>query len=327
MLEVRAFTDCAGIEAPIEALYALQSVGCVGEIVHAGSCEVDDGVRNLSLCLHKEPETVFANMLHRDFDRGGVSFDLASQCQSKLPSDVRMYVIGFPCQPFSQRNVHSSIWGHPSAKIVFAMLDTLQVMKPEVGVLENVKGLVTRGAAALIVKNIVAMDLFFVAMIDWVDPEDIGLDVQRPRIHIVCVRKDCAAVSSHDELKALVSDFMKLITERVSKKRGRVSFTRALKKHMGIESAPTPKSSSFKPCDRTLDVTCERHWCKCCKCQGCRAPGLRHLAVVRHEWISRRRHLPDDRDGQQNRLDQHGRADVSAVGVAPHGIPCQSARF
>lgn len=75
----------------------------------------------------------------------GTSFDLLSKTAQPAPKNIDLYFCGFPCQPWSRANARSTLWEHPSAQLVFGLADTLQQVRPNSAILENVLGLKTAG--------------------------------------------------------------------------------------------------------------------------------------------------------------------------------------
>ena len=77
---IRVGTDCAGIEAPIQALMNIKV-----PFQHVFSCEVDPHCQE-SIDANYHPENRYTDMTTRD--------------PASLP-DIDLYVCGFPCQSFS----------------------------------------------------------------------------------------------------------------------------------------------------------------------------------------------------------------------------------
>ena len=120
---IKVGTDCSGIEAPIQALRNLQV-----DFSHVFSCDdCPDVIKSMK--ANFQPLTHYPDITKRD--------NATSQY-------VDIYVAGFPCQPFSTAGKQQ---GFEDAKgrgtIFYNVLDYIEVHRPKVFILENVKGLVT----------------------------------------------------------------------------------------------------------------------------------------------------------------------------------------
>ena len=116
-------TDCSGMEAPILALDGLNI-----HYKHRFSCDNDADVVKTIQANHK-PDILFHDVKTRD---------------NTTTPYVDLYVAGFPCQPFS---VAGKQQGFDDDKgrgtIFFKIANYIDVQRPMVFILENVKGLVT----------------------------------------------------------------------------------------------------------------------------------------------------------------------------------------
>jgi DNA (cytosine-5)-methyltransferase 1 len=116
-------TDCSGLGSP---LCTLRRMGL--RYRHLWASDIDKGARSM-LHQHCKPERIFRSIYSHHSER--------------LPTpDV--YIVGFPCQPFSgagQRHGFDCLGG----RIFFEVLDVIKKTKPRAFLLENVVGLETIG--------------------------------------------------------------------------------------------------------------------------------------------------------------------------------------
>ena len=245
---VKVFTDCSGIEAPLEGLRHLEAIGIVHGTDHIAACELDDLPRHFALRHHRWPRVLLADLLQRDFSNGGCSYDLMSRMIVPVPKGADIYCCGFPCQPWSAAN--SGVvrrWNHQGAQVIFAMVETLKEAKPRTALLENVSGLISRGAWAGLRELLIELDLYYFCLINNQDvsPSDLGFPISRPRVYILLLLVSEAPdfITSNDDLYNTVKSHLTDIKEFCKDKAGRLSFTRFLSKH-GPKSARSSRTEA-----------------------------------------------------------------------------------
>ncbi len=101
--------------------------GCKFE--HVSSCDVDNHVREWIRKVH-EPQSLFCNMLDRDWNRGGVSFDEKAGRETPVRCGPDIYVAGFPCTPYSCLNFESEGIEAEAAKPLFATMEYIHKARP-----------------------------------------------------------------------------------------------------------------------------------------------------------------------------------------------------
>jgi len=148
---------------------------------HLFSCDVDDTVRSFIQAASPPEKTVYADMLRRNLD--------------ELP-DIDIYVVGFPCTPYSLLRRHKTrLMREAAAKPYFELLRVLRAKRPALAILENVLGF-------RIVLDRVLRDLqklgWYTVLYFIIDPTQFGEPVARPRYYILLLRQD-AAVSQNME--------------------------------------------------------------------------------------------------------------------------------
>lgn len=118
---LKVFTDCSGIEAPIQALLRLKV-----KFKHVASSDIDKYCKQVSEAIYK-PGIFYDDLMTRD--------------NSKAPSSD-IYIAGFPCQSFSiagKRGGFDDIRG----TVFYGCADYIREKQPPVFILENVKGLLS----------------------------------------------------------------------------------------------------------------------------------------------------------------------------------------
>jgi site-specific DNA-cytosine methylase len=99
-LSVTVGTDCEGIGAAIEGLRIMQHTGCIVSFRHMWSSEIHGATRSFFLTQHSPADIMCSDMTDRADMMG---LDLRSNRRMQLPTDIDIYVCGFPCCPFSTR--------------------------------------------------------------------------------------------------------------------------------------------------------------------------------------------------------------------------------
>ena len=122
---------------------------------------------------------------------------------SQLP-EHDLYVVGFPCKPFSHLHVGTQGFKERAARPFQAVLKTLREKTPLIAVLENVSGL--RTYLERIHRELYKLGWYEVLTIE-VDPWDMGEPVRRRRFYFLLVRTDVAVAKGtvlDDHVRALL---------------------------------------------------------------------------------------------------------------------------
>ena len=112
-------TDCSGLGSPV---LVLQRMGLPYR--HIWASDSEKACRTV-LRLHCAPERLYRSI----YDRTG---------EQLLHPDL--YVVGFPCQPFSGAGLRLGFAG-TGGTILFKVLETIRLTRPKAFLLENVEGL------------------------------------------------------------------------------------------------------------------------------------------------------------------------------------------
>ena len=166
---IRVGTDCAGIEAPIQALMNIKV-----PFDHVFSCEVDTHCQE-SIDANYHPEIRYTDMTSRD--------------PVTLP-DIDLYVCGFPCQSFSSAGNRNGV-REKRGQLFWYCLDVIRHKKPTYFILENVKGLCTIDQGETFqtildeLDNLKLYDIHY----DMMDTKDYGIPQHRERLFIVGIKK------------------------------------------------------------------------------------------------------------------------------------------
>lgn len=163
-------TDCSGIEAPIQALEILNI-----KYQHMFSSEIDERTRKILLCNY-QPNVIYK--------------DITARNHSKLPK-LDLYVAGFPCQSFSGLGKREGFLDQNGrGTIFFECFETIKSTKPEMFILENVKGLVNHDNGQtfdLILKMLKTLNYHIYHKV--INTLDFGLPQNRERIYIIGLKK------------------------------------------------------------------------------------------------------------------------------------------
>ena len=169
---IRVGTDCSGMEAP---LCALRNIG-IG-FAHDFSCDVDPHVR----------ATIRANFP----PDGEIYEDITKRDSCNLSCDV--YVVGFPCQPFSMQGMQQGFEDKKGRGKIFPFVRKyINENRPTLFLIENVKGLVSvnggRYFEAIMrsLRLIGAYNLYHRIL----NTREHGVPQNRERLYIVGIRKD-----------------------------------------------------------------------------------------------------------------------------------------
>lgn len=171
MKPIKIGTDCAGIEAPIDALKQLGI-----PYIHVFSCEIDDKAR-VVINANSKPVHIYTNITERDH---------------KKLSPIDLYVCGFPCQPFTVMNHTNPLAQHKSHNIFHHVLQVIKHKQPKFFILENVKGLTTGKNKEYFLHILNKLNQLGKYDIHHsiLNTADYGIPQSRPRLYIVGVPKN-----------------------------------------------------------------------------------------------------------------------------------------
>lgn len=165
-------TDCSGMEAPLMALRDLEVPHR-----HSFSCDI----------LPEARTTITAN-----FPNGLMYDDITTRKNATAPK-VDLYVAGFPCQPFSLQGMQQGFEDKKGrGEIFFKVLEYIEMAKPKLFILENVKGLtiINKGEYfKSILGSLEQLGLYSIHH-SVMNTKNHGVPQSRPRVYIVGIRKD-----------------------------------------------------------------------------------------------------------------------------------------
>jgi len=137
---LRVGTDCAGAEAPTFALReisrSLEVLGVDLQVDHTFACDINPASREF-IVRNCHPMALFGDLLARD----RISHCLLAERPRMVPSDLDVYVAGFPCKDFSMLNRKRECLDGPNAEIFHGVVEYIRRHEPRTYVLENVWGL------------------------------------------------------------------------------------------------------------------------------------------------------------------------------------------
>lgn len=188
---LRLGTDCAGAEAPIFAMREIRSaiqtlLGREVQIEHLFSCDVEPSSRRF-IRQNCSPCAFFPDLLART----SISHCIIAERPRIVPSNLDIYVAGFPCKDFSTLNKFRECLTGPNSPIFYGVVRYIREHEPCVFVLENVSGLVNRkrGAPAPIHEVMrILRNIPGYTVRGWrVNSSDYYLPQRRRRVYIVGV--------------------------------------------------------------------------------------------------------------------------------------------
>lgn len=168
----RVATDFSGIDAP---LYALDLLGIKYEYIFGS--EINKYCRETIEMNHK-PLTLYEDITTRDHE--------------SLPL-IDLYIAGFPCQCFSALGKRLGFEDKTRGTMFFHCIKTIKVTRPDIFLLENVKGLKhhDNGKTYEIVMDTLKEMEEYDIYSDVYNTKDYGLPQSRPRIYFIGIKKTC----------------------------------------------------------------------------------------------------------------------------------------
>lgn len=138
---LRFGTDCSGAEAPWFALKAISSelasqLSLSLEVQHRFACDIQ-AVSQQFIVQNSQPWVLFSDLLER-LDTG---YCLQAKMMVPVPSQLDLYVAGFPCKDFSILNSNRPCLQGPHASTFHGVVEYIKRHQPATFLLENVQGL------------------------------------------------------------------------------------------------------------------------------------------------------------------------------------------
>jgi len=165
----RIGTDCSGIEAPIEALFQMNT-----SYIHEFSCEIDENARETAKANHPS-KIVYTDIFSRDHN---------------LLPDIDIYVCGFPCQSFSIAGGKKGT-NIKSGTVIYECIKVISIKKPEIFILENVKNILSfrfKHVIDFIKKSISDLNIYDLNISTY-DTRNFGIDQHRERVYFIGTKK------------------------------------------------------------------------------------------------------------------------------------------
>lgn len=135
--------------------------------------------------------------------------------------EVDLLTGGVPCQSFSQAGMRKGL-EDPRGTLMFKFIDILNVLKPKVFMIENVKGLMTHNKGETIKKIIEEMNKggeCYSISYKCLDSSNYGVPQKRERTFIVGVKKDLFSMSTAADATVVPFVFPKPTTLEENKKK------------------------------------------------------------------------------------------------------------
>ena len=177
---LRVGLDCAGLDSPIQALKKLKI-----PFKHVWSADIDPN------CIKQIKANFKPQILFGDPDGPFKNGDITQRDNSKLP-DIDLYISGFPCQSFSSMGKRMGL-KDTRGNVFFSCIDVIKKKKPQMVVLENVRGLLSndKGRTWEIIWGEILKLQKLGYSVDWkvLNTKDYGLPQNRPRVYILGKKK------------------------------------------------------------------------------------------------------------------------------------------
>lgn len=175
-------SDCSGLDGGAFAMNRLAP----GEFRHWFGSEIHAPFQRIFKLLHPECENVFGDVGQRANDK------LKAE-RMKNPNACFVYTSGFPCQPYSRDGArHGQV--DPRSQVVYHVMATIEALRPDIFLLENVPDLATDPKFREIFKEIMEIltgignECYYVDF-RMIDSIDFSVPARRSRVYIVGVLK------------------------------------------------------------------------------------------------------------------------------------------
>ena len=164
-------TDCSGIEAPVQALKLLNV-----NYDHIFSSDIN------KYCI---------KFIKQNHNPKYIYDDITNRKHKNIP-DIDIYVAGFPCQAFSSQSAGKRKgFDDTRGTIFFHCLETIKHSKPNIFILENVKGLVNHdngNTFKIILDKLNKLKIYNIYY-KILNTKNFGIPQNRPRIYIIGIKK------------------------------------------------------------------------------------------------------------------------------------------
>lgn len=137
-------TDCSGAEAPWFALKAIigelaSKMSLTLDVQHRFACDILP-VSQQFIVQNSKPAVLFSDLV----ERSETGYCLQAEMHVPVPSNLDLYVAGFPCKDFSILNSNRPCLQGPHASAFHGVVDYIKRHQPATFLLENVQGLTMR---------------------------------------------------------------------------------------------------------------------------------------------------------------------------------------
>jgi len=161
--------DCAGLHTPH---WVAKELGLSTETLVAS--DISAGPQKFS---------------HRNVPVRDYQTDILSRRPSPCDRPTMLYVAGFPCTPFSSLHNGSQLLGDMNARQFWAVIETIEIVRPVLCILENVMG-IKRCLPDIVAALDSIGDGAYCLLQRAVNPVMLGCPSSRERLYFALVRKD-----------------------------------------------------------------------------------------------------------------------------------------
>lgn len=167
-------TECSGLES---VMVAMKQMGLGGAAKLRFCTEIDEHAQKMILS-HSTPDILYKDIKQRPVE--------------EMPT-CDIYVVGFPCQPYSGVGLNQGTKDVKGRGKIFPhLLDYINQKQPKAFVLENVKGLTNKKHKKTFMNILTALEKSKNYIVMWkiLNTRSFGLPQSRPRVYIVGLRRN-----------------------------------------------------------------------------------------------------------------------------------------
>ncbi|MCP5015091.1 MAG: DNA cytosine methyltransferase [Ketobacter sp.] len=289
-LPLRCFHDCAGMGGAAVSLAMLFQAGALAaKPITEAMCEIDTDALEWCLRTMSCPDRLFRDVTERG---GGRTFDIKSGQEEDLPT-CDLHTDGFPCQPFSVKNLTNQLlFDHTAARPYHAWIDEIKSGRHSAMVGENVEGMAKRKYNGEVCLSKVIQDIraascgrHFLFVARHQSPHLYSERAHRPRIFFLIIKCEMCLLKTEEEFGDAVQEFISKVEKMCKVEGERTTLAQHLKSLCDPPSATV--RNGFKPGSCWQEPKVPNHPCPKRGCSCGRPISLSWKACLRHRLKSK----------------------------------------